>query len=335
MENEVVKKRCNACLEEKEVCNFHRDKYRPDGLVGKCKKCQLEKRPSLKYNPIGETKICQVCLEIKDLCEFNKRSDRTYLYTSRCIKCKKEGKIIDKKVFLNNQKKCPSCNVYKNYEDYGKCDSCKNGIVSYCKICTAIKKKEYNDAIDPNIKRDRKRKSYLKNKDNYIIRYKEYQEANKEKYTLWRRDYEKNIKYTKPLTHLTRNIRSLIKVSFRRSFLKESKSTSAILCCSWEDFKHHIESQFLPWMSWDNYGNVCESLEYDCSWDLDHIIPVSLATTEEEVYLLNHWSNFQPLCSFKNRRIKKNIVSDVTNLELNITVIGDTIYNKKLQDKNK
>ena len=88
---------------------------------------------------------------------------------------------------------------------------------------------------------------------------------------------------------------------------------------SWQEFKNHIESQFESWMSWDNYGNVCETLEPNCSWDLDHIVPVSLAETKEDVYVLNHWSNFQPLCSFKNRNIKRDNVYPLTNLELKIT----------------
>ena len=71
-------------------------------------------------------------------------------------------------------------------------------------------------------------------------------------------------------------------------------------------------------MNWDNYGNVCEILEYNCSWDLDHIIPISSAKTEEEVYTLNHWSNFQPLCSKINRTDKKDMIYPVYNLELKI-----------------
>lgn len=34
---------------------------------------------------------------------------------------------------------------------------------------------------------------------------------------------------------------------------------------------------------------------------LDHIIPLSWATTEEEIYCLNHYSNFQLLEAFENR----------------------------------
>ena len=57
-------------------------------------------------------------------------------------------------------------------------------------------------------------------------------------------------------------------------------------------------------MNWDNYGKYNGELNY--GWDLDHIIPVASAKTEEDIYKLNHYTNFQPLCSFTNRNIKKD-----------------------------
>lgn len=87
-----------------------------------------------------------------------------------------------------------------------------------------------------------------------------------------------------------------------------------------DEFLQHIESQFVNWMNWDNYGN-CEENDYKCTWDLDHIIPLSYATTEEEVYLLNHWSNFQPLCSRFNRVDKNGAIPLITNIILNIKTI--------------
>ncbi len=52
-----------------------------------------------------------------------------------------------------------------------------------------------------------------------------------------------------------------------------------------------IESLFIDNMSWDNYGE----------WHLDHKIPVSWAKNEEELYKLNHYSNFQPMWAFDNQ----------------------------------
>ena len=59
-----------------------------------------------------------------------------------------------------------------------------------------------------------------------------------------------------------------------------------ILGCSFQEFKLHLESQFDEWMNWENQGTY---------WHMDHIIPISSAQTEEDVWRLNHYTNFQPL----------------------------------------
>lgn len=60
-------------------------------------------------------------------------------------------------------------------------------------------------------------------------------------------------------------------------------------------------------MSWDNYGIYDGKL--NSGWDIDHIIPLSSANTEEELIKLNHYSNLQPLCSMTNRYIKKDNIN--------------------------
>ena len=89
----------------------------------------------------------------------------------------------------------------------------------------------------------------------------------------------------------------------RNGSTKTSKTTQ-ILGCSFDEFREHIQSQWLPWMNWDNRGKY--NGEYNHGWDLDHIIPISEANTEEELVKLNHYTNFQPLCSKINRDIKKD-----------------------------
>lgn len=99
---------------------------------------------------------------------------------------------------------------------------------------------------------------------------------------------------------LSRNIRTAIK----RNHFGKNSNTLNIIGCSFEQFKIHIESKWEPWMNWNNHGKY--NGEFNYGWDFDHIIPISSAKTEEDIIKLNHWTNFQPLCSKINRQIKRN-----------------------------
>lgn len=59
-------------------------------------------------------------------------------------------------------------------------------------------------------------------------------------------------------------------------------------------------------MDFNNYGLY--NGEFNYGWDLDHIIPISSAKTEDDLIKLNHYTNFQPLCSKINREIKRNLL---------------------------
>lgn len=86
------------------------------------------------------------------------------------------------------------------------------------------------------------------------------------------------------------NIRSRISHSLSDAGFRKSSKTATILGCSFNEFKIHIESQFVDGMTWDNRNK----------WHLDHIVPVSFGTSEEEILLLSHHSNFRPLWAIEN-----------------------------------
>lgn len=88
------------------------------------------------------------------------------------------------------------------------------------------------------------------------------------------------------------NVRQLVYSSFKRGsnqFSKKAK-TETILGCTIEEFRNYIESKFTEGMTLDNYGK----------WHLDHIKPLALAKNEEEIVILNHYTNFQPLWAADN-----------------------------------
>lgn len=57
-------------------------------------------------------------------------------------------------------------------------------------------------------------------------------------------------------------------------------------------------------MNWENKGLY--NGEFGYGWDIDHIVPLSTAATEEDLIRLNHYTNLQPLCSKVNRDIKRD-----------------------------
>lgn len=137
-------------------------------------------------------------------------------------------------------------------------------------------------------------KEYKKQKD------KEYHDLNKKN----RNNRHNERMETDTLYSLSHIIRSLIYKSLNRSGFTKKSKTHEILGCSFEDFVIHLESKFENWMNWDNRGIYNGEINY--GWDIDHIIPISSAKTEDDVIRLNHYTNLQPLCSKINRYVKKD-----------------------------
>jgi len=167
--------------------------------------------------------------------------------------------------------------------------------------------------------RDKKMRYYYKhledNKEKELERGRIYRENNKEKIKMY---YQLNKEVLKEKANVRRinrkkndmlyklslNIASLIRQSIIKNGYTKKTRTYNIVGCSYIELRDYIENRFEPWMNWDNYGKYNGELNY--GWDIDHIIPISSATSEDDIYKLNHYTNLQPLCSYVNRYIKRN-----------------------------
>lgn len=121
---------------------------------------------------------------------------------------------------------------------------------------------------------------------------KDYFQKNKKK----KYDYRALRKKTIPIIKARITICDLISKSFKKKGWKKSSNTYEILGCDYEFFKHHIESQFSEGMNWQTHG------QGNGKWNYDHIIPIAITKTKDDVVKLCHWSNFQPLWSIDNLR---------------------------------
>ena len=110
---------------------------------------------------------------------------------------------------------------------------------------------------------------------------------------------------TDPLFRLNNCVRSYVNGALKGRL--KTRRTKEILGIEWFEFKEYIEARFENWMSWDNHG-IGEG-----KWALQHIIPRDFAINETEIYLLNHYQNFVPMCAIENGILKNRIVTEQLN----------------------
>jgi len=207
-------------------------------------------------------------------------------------------------------KECPRCNEYTNA--FSKNASRQDGLNRVCKSCKAIDDKKYRDKY-PEREKEKSKAYYKKHCDSIKRRVKKYAKDNEEAVKKKHKEYfqknkEKWNQYMKDRAAADPVFK--MKVHIRKVLIKalngtaKSKKTEEILGCTYAELKTHIESQFEPWMTWENKGLYNGSFDY--GWDIDHITPLSSAKSPEEILSLNHYTNLRPLCSHVNRNIKRD-----------------------------
>jgi membrane-associated HD superfamily phosphohydrolase len=216
-----------------------------------------------------ETKVCGRCKLGKNVDMFGRNVRTKTGLRSTCNDCRK----IESKIYKEKNRHKRSETIKKYYE--------KN------KEKIKEKTKEYLSNNHDKVK-EIKLKSYHKNKEKYKERIKLYTQKNLDK----RNSYEKNKKKADVVYRLKTLVRGRISDFFKSKKINKNNKTFEIVGCSPKLLKEHIEKQFKEGMSWDNYGLY--------GWHIDHIIPLSLAKTEEEVYKLCHYTNLQPLWAKEN-----------------------------------
>lgn len=212
----------------------------------------------------------------------------------------------------DGHKKCGKCKELKPVAMFGKHSRHSDGLQSHCKMCKAAKDKAYHKANRDRIKK-KAHDYYLNHKDVIVSRVRKYEVDNRETVAIKRSEYYQANKgrwsqYNKERSKID-PVFSL-KLTMRKAICKvmsgkhKSKRSEEIIGCSYVELKNYIESQFEPWMSWENKGLYNRTMNY--GWDIDHIIPLCTAKTEEDIYRLNHYTNLRPLCSYVNRNIKRD-----------------------------
>ncbi len=260
-------KKCDKCLEEYSIDNFYIKRGKPMNL---CKLCKKERDKEYRETPENKEKIRQRN-------DYWNNNNKEYFkeYNSS-----DEVKVYRKEYREENREKI--LEYRKEYREKNKDEINQS-------------QKEYREK-----NKDKYKGYYERSKETYS----KYRESNIDKIRSRQNSYFKERKANDPLFKLSCNIRTLINLSLVKSGYSKNTKSYNIIGISYNDLKSYFESKFSNWMNWENHGLYNGQLNY--GWDIDHIIPLSSAKTEEEIILLNHYSNLQPLCSKVNRDIKKD-----------------------------
>jgi len=211
---------------------------------------------------------------------------------------------------------CKLCNIEKHLSEYAMQKSASDGLQNKCKACQRCYRENNKQKQDAYIKKYR-----AENKERIAVSVKAYSEKNSDKIAGYLASYydrnrdsilerqkerkevtaEVRMAYKKrrmkedPVYALSHRLGVLMRKALKSKGYTKSVRTAEALGCTVNQFKDHIEKQFLRGMAWDN-----RSL-----WQLDHITPISSAKTEQDVYTLSHMTNIRPMWA-KENMLKSN-----------------------------
>lgn len=166
--------------------------------------------------------------------------------------------------------------------------------------------------------REKDQKWRDEHREEYRKKIREYQRANKDKVYEWNKKYKKSHKEqiletskeyrrknkdkinqarlsrlrTDNVYALKEKLRAVIRDSLKTKHHEGFKKWEPIIGCSRDELSEHLRR---TWKQ--RYGTEWETQKYN----IDHIIPLTTASTLEDVKRLNHYSNLQMLTPEDNR----------------------------------
>lgn len=272
---------CPSCQIEKPLTTefFHKNPNLPSGLNYRCKECankyerdlaKKKGRARNKWYPGDLTKFCRGCQKHLSMEEFRmtKRGPPYHL----CRPCERKESVAKKNRNPEQYKAIAKRTLIKNREKTRARNKEKYELMKINEPEKYAKKMEKARLIRE------KRKAEGKIKKRTPEEQKRVNEQCKER------------KERDPLYKLSCTIRTRVGSALKRGKYKKNLHFKEYIGCFGDELIIYIESKFKEGMSWDNHGE----------WHVDHIIPLDLAKTEEDIYKLNHYMNLSPLWAKDN-----------------------------------
>lgn len=269
-------KRCSKCGETKDLNSFYKDKNRGDGLYTYCKECSSMDRKAYYESNKGRLQAAA-----RDWHRTNASRVAVVVET----------------------KHCPKCDTTKSASEFDKDRSQLTGLRNWCKEC---RKEKWDENRAQNL--ITKRARYKKYRDKNLAYARKYTSENKEIINQKQREYKrkpevrqairiywKNRRDTDPMLRLNNATRAAIYHSLQGN--KKGMHWEDVVGFSLEELKRHLEKQFKPGMSWENYG--------DGGWEIDHKTPLAAHnfSSPDQLDFKRAWNlkNLRPMWAPDNR----------------------------------
>lgn len=121
-------------------------------------------------------------------------------------------------------------------------------------------------------------------------------EEGKAVYNKWFRERRKS----DPIFKLAYTVRTRLRIFLKTRNIKKTNRTAVMVGCTPEFLKEYLEKKFTSGMTWQNHGTH--------GWHIDHIVPLDLAMTLEDVQELSHYTNLQPMWATDNIKKSNKII---------------------------
>ena len=221
-------------------------------------------------------------------------------------------------------KVCTACKIEKSISEFGMYKRAKDGIRPCCKLChTGHNKNSYHknfNRIKIQLKKYRETHTsqikighaswYKRNTDYVKAKVRNWVQQNKEQVRKVKREWVINNRETvldykhKAYQRVKNNLEYRLSHAFGSGMYralkldKAGRSWESLVGYTINELKQHLESKFLPGMTWDNYGKH--------GWHIDHIIPQDFfefdSTADVEFQYCWSLDNLQPLWAADNIR---------------------------------
>ena len=181
-------------------------------------------------------------------------------------------------------RKCTKCFEFKPKSEFYKESDGKDGLRGQCKQCDKNRAKVYFNNNIGLIKE--KRKVQRKHSNRLVpLPYKIRRFASKEAWKVKINKRLRDRRVVDSLYKLSRILRGRAYTAFQSKKWRKNSKSEELLGADFLTIRKYIESKFKKGMSWENQGE----------WHIDHIIPLSSAKNEEDLIVLCHYRNLQPL----------------------------------------